>query len=143
MLATYSTSIFESIGILSSFSFTKTETVWEDYETFAIPKIKESTIKLRGFLYYLKDTSPKEANKALKSIIPMLPILTLLKNTLDQIKDKEFNNFKKVAFDFFATVEFLCLSLQDVADINSSYKLSHPVLQTDWDKEADNHWDNY
>lgn len=144
MVATaYSTSIFESIGVLSSFNLTKTETIWEEYEGFAVPKIKESTIKLRGFLYYMKDTSPKEAAKALDSIIPILPILTTLKEVIEQIKGKEFNSFKKAAFDFFTTVEFLCLNLQDVADTNSSYKLSHPVLQKDWDKEEDNHWDNY
>ena len=43
---TYSTSILESLGVLSSFNIA--ETIWEKYEQFAIPKIKESTVKLRG-----------------------------------------------------------------------------------------------
>ncbi len=31
----------------------------------------------------------------------------------------------------------------EIEDIHSSYKISAPVLATDWDSEADKHWDEY
>jgi len=53
----YTTSIWESLGILSGFIIAET---WEKYEKFAIPKIKDSTIKLRGSIYFLKDLTPNQ-----------------------------------------------------------------------------------
>jgi hypothetical protein len=51
--------------------------------------------------------------------------------------------FKIAALDFFDTVDFLYANLQDIADIHSTYKISKPVLATDWDAVEDEHWDNY
>jgi hypothetical protein len=138
---TYSTSIFESLGVLSGFNFA--ETIWEKYEKFAIPKIKDSTMKLRGSLYYLKDLSPKEASKELNSFRSLLPVLSKLKTVIKPIDDKGFHEFRTTAFDFFDTVDFLYSNLQDIADVHSSYELSKPVLAPDWDSDEDEHWNNY
>ena len=138
---TYSTSIFESLGVLSSFSIS--ETIWEKYEKFAIPKVKESTIKLRGSLYYLKELTPSEASKELNSISPLIPVLSKLKTVIEPIDDREFHEFRTVALDFFDTVDSLYSNLQDIADVHSAYELSKPVLATDWDSNEDEHWNNY
>lgn len=138
---TYSTSIFESLGIISSFNLT--ESIWEKFEKFAIPKIKDSTITLRGTIYYLKDLKPDEALKELNSISPLIPILSKLRADLESIDEKEFLEFKTVALAFFETVDFLYFNLQDIADIHSSYQLSKPVLTVDWDSSEDEHWNNY
>lgn len=138
---TYSTSIFESLAVLSSFSIS--ETIWEKYEKFAIPKIKDSTIKLRGFLYYLKDLSPKEADEEIVSLIPFIPVLSKLKTQIEPINNIEFQEFRSAALDFFDAIDFLYVNLHDVADVHSAYELSKPVLACDWESKEDAHWDNY
>ena len=137
----FSTSIFESLGVLSGFNFT--ETIWDKYELFAISKIKDSTIKLRGSLYYLKDLTPKEANKELIALSPLIPILSELRRAVEQEINPDFTNFKITAIDFFETVDFLYFNLQDIADVHRSYELSKPVLAADWDSNEDEHWNNY
>lgn len=138
---TYSTSILESLGVLSCFNIT--ETIWEKYEKFAIPKIKESTVKLRGSLYYLKDLTPTQAAKEATSISSLILVLAKLRTVIEPIDDRAFKEFKISALDFFDTVDFLYSNLQDIADIHSSYELSKPVLATDWDNNKDEHWNNY
>lgn len=138
---TYSTSILESLGVLSSFSIS--ETIWEKYVEFAIPKIKETTLKLRGSLYYLKDLTPSQAAKEADSISSLIPILVKLQTLIAPIDEIKFREFKIAALDFFETVDFLYANLQDLADVHSSYELSKPVLATDWDSKEDEHWNNY
>lgn len=138
---TYSTSILESLGVLSSFNFA--ESIWEKYEKFAIPKIKESTIKLRGSIFYLKDLTPTKASKEANSIGSLIPVLAKLRTVIEPINDKEFKEFKIAALDFFETVDFLYANLQEIADIHTTYELSKPVLAADWDAVEDEHWDNY
>ena len=138
---TYSISILESIGVLSSFNIA--ESIWEKYEKFAIPKIKESTVKLRGSLYYLKDLTPSQAAKEANSISSLIPVLAKLRAVIEPIDNKDFKEFKIVALDFFDTVDFLYTNLHDIADIHSSYELSKLVLAIDWDSREDEHWDNY
>jgi len=138
---TYSTSILESLGVLSSFNIA--ETIWDKYENFAIPKIKESIVKLRGSLYYLKDLTPDQAAKEANSISSIIPVLDKLRAVIESIDDSEFKEFKTAALDFFDTVDFLYANLQDITDIHSSYELSKPVLAVDWDKSEDEHWNNY
>ncbi len=104
---TFTTNILESLGVLSSFNIA--ETIWEKYEKFAIPKIKDSTIKLRGSLYYLKDLSPNEASKELNSISPIIPVLSKLRTVIEPIDNREFRDFKIAALDFFETVDFYIL----------------------------------
>lgn len=138
---TFTTNILESLGVLSSFNIA--ETIWEKYEKFAIPKIKDSTIKLRGSLYYLKDLSPNEASKELNSISPIIPVLSKLRTVIEPIDKREFRDFKIAALDFFETVDFLYFNLQDIADVHSFYDLSKPVLASDWGSNEDEHWNNY
>ena len=138
---TNSTSIFESLGILSSFNIA--ETIWESYENFAIPKLKESTIKLRGSIFYLKELKPNEALNELNSIKPLIPILAELKKKIEFVDDKNIQEFRNTAKNFFDTVDYLFHNLQDISDVNSSYEFSKPVLAKDWDSNEDQHWDNY
>ncbi|MCK4664131.1 MAG: hypothetical protein KAT68_14785 [Bacteroidales bacterium] len=138
---TYSTSIFDTFGVLSSFSFA--ETIWSKYEKYAIPKIEDTTLKLRGSLFYLKDLTPKQAQKELKSIDSIIPILCRFRSMLEPIDDQEFINFKNSAIEFLDTVDLLHNSLQDIAQIHSSYEMSMSVLAEDWDRKEDNHWDKY
>lgn len=138
---TFTTNILESLGVLSSFNIA--ETIWEKYEKFAIPKIKDSTIKLRGSLYYLKDLSPNEASKELNSISPIIPVLSKLRTVIEPIDNREFRDFKIAALDFFETVDFLYFNLQDIADVHSFYDLSKQVLASDWGSNEDEHWNNY
>lgn len=137
----YSTSIFDTLGVLSSVNFAGK--IWEQYEKYAISKIKDSTFILRGYLYYLKDFSPTQANKELYSIRSIIPVLLDLRRVIENIEDREYRNYKVAAIEFLDTVDFLYSNLQDIADVNSSYKLSQSVLALDWDKEEDEHWNNY
>lgn len=137
----YSTSILDSLGVLSSFKIA--ETIWERYEKFAIPKIRESTLKLRGSVYYLKDLTPREAKSEAEAVSALLPVLNELRTLIEPINDQSFKKFKIAAFDFFDTVDFLYANLQEIADIHSSYEYSIPVLATDWVREEDEHWNNY
>ena len=138
---TYSTSIFESIGIISGFNIA--ETIWEKYEKFAIPKIKESTLKLRGSLFYIKDLTPEQAADEVNYTRSLIPILTKLRTVIESNNDNRFSEFKMVAIDFLDTVDLLIANLQDIADIHSSFDYSKQVLATDWDRVEDDHWDNY
>jgi hypothetical protein len=138
---TYSTNILESLGVLSSFNIA--ESIWEKYEQFAISKIKESTVNLRGSLYYLKDLTPEKAAKEAESISPLMPVLSKLRASIEPIADKEIKDFKIAAIDFFDTVDFFYTNLQDIADIHSAYEISKPVLASDWDSSQDEHWNNY
>ena len=138
---TYSNSILDTFGVLSSFSLA--DTIWNKYEKHAIPKIEDTTLKLRGSLFYLKELSPKQAHKEFKSIESIIPILCNLRSMLEPIDDQEFINFKNTAIEFFDTVNLLSDNLQDIAQIHSSYEMSTPVLAEDWDKKEDNHWDKY
>jgi hypothetical protein len=138
---TYSTNILESLGVLTGFNIA--ETIWEKYEKFAIPKIKESTVKLRGSLYYLKDMKPSQAAKEANSISSLIPVLAKLRTAIESIDYREFKEFKNAALEFFDTVDTLYANLQDIADIHSSYELSKPILATDWDSSEDQHWNNY
>lgn len=138
---TYSTSIFESLGVLSSFNIA--ETIWKKYEKFAIPKINESTVILRGSVYYFKDLTPSQAAREANSIGSLIPVLAKLRSVIEPIKENQFIEFKNAALDFFDAVDFLYSNLQDIADIHGSYELSKSVLAADWDKAEDEHWNNY
>lgn len=137
----YSANICESLGVLSSFSLS--QTVWNKYEKFAVPKIEETTLKLRGSLYYLKDISAKEALAEVNALNQLVPILNQLRDKIEPIDDKEFHNFRVAAIEFFDTVELLNSNLHNVASVSSSYEISLPALAKDWDSEEDKHWDNY
>lgn len=138
---TYTASIFESLGMLSSFN--AADAVWEQYEQFAVSKIEESTLKLRGAMYYLKDLSAKDAERELGVLALLIPALQKLKGEIEPIGDKRFQRFRAAALAFVATTDQLYDGLQDIADIQGAYKASIPVLAEDWDRQEDDHWDNY
>tara|TARA_R110001592_G_scaffold275745_1_gene542839 strand:+ start:998 stop:1429 length:432 start_codon:yes stop_codon:yes gene_type:complete len=138
---TYSTNILDTFSVLSSFNLA--ESIWDKYEKYAIPKIEDATIKLRGSLFYIKDLTPKQAEKELKTLNQIIPVLYTSKEMLSSIEDKEFQNFKNTAIEFFDTVDLLHDNLQDIAKIHSFYEMSMSVLSEDWDSKEDQHWDNY
>jgi hypothetical protein len=137
----YSASIFESLGVISGFNVA--ESIWEKYEKFAICKVKESTIKIRGSLYYVKEFSPARVERELNSIRPILLVLGKLRSKIKNNNDPDLIEFKRAVMDFFETVDVLCQSLEDLATSNSEFELSKPVLAVDWDSKEDDHWDNY
>lgn len=138
---TYSTNILDTFSVLSSFNLA--ESIWDKYEKYAIPKIEDATIKLRGSLFYIKDLTPKQAEKELKTLNQIIPVLYTSKEMLSSVEDKEFQNFKNTAIEFFDTVDLLHDNLQDIAKIHSFYEMSMSVLSEDWDSKEDQHWDNY
>lgn len=133
--------IFESLSVISSFNLA--EKFWDNYEDFAIRKVKDATLKLKGLCYDMSNISPKEATKELDYLNNILPVLHKLRKKIESIKDKEFQTFKATAIEFFDTVDVLYNNLQDIAHIHHAYETSVPVLSNDWDKEEDKHWDNY
>lgn len=138
---TYSTTIFDTFSVLSSFNLA--ESIWDKYEKYAIPKIEDATIKLRGALFYIKDLTPKQAEKELKTLNQIIPVLYKSKEMLSSIEDKAFQNFKNTTIEFFDTVDLLHNNLQDIAKIHSFYEMSMSVISEDWDSKEDQHWDNY
>jgi len=137
----YSSNILDTFGVLSSFSFA--ETIWNKYEKYAIPKIADATLKVRGALFYIKDLTAKQAEDELSSLERILPIIGKFKSTIEPIDGQEFQHFRNAAFEFFSAINLLHLNLQDVAQIHSSYEMSMPVLANDWDSKEDDHWDKY
>ncbi len=94
-------------------------------------------------MFYVKDLTPKQAKKELKSLDQVIPILFKFKSTLEPIDDQEILSFKETAIEFFNTVDVFYYTLQEVAQVHSSYEMSLPVLGQDWDSKEDTHWDNY
>ena len=138
---TYSNSIFDALSVLSSFSLT--ETIWNKYEKYAIRKINDATVTIRGSLIYVKDLTSKQAQKELLSLENLMPVLNNLRNSLEPIDDPGLYKFKSVSIEFLDIVVQLYENIQDIALVHSNYEMSMPVLSNDWDKEENNHWDNY
>lgn len=137
----YADSMLESLGILSGFNVA--EAIWEKYEQFAIIKMRDITSKLRGSFFYHKDLTPIQAAAEWQSIRPLIPVLLKLRRMIEPIDTQELQDFKSAALDFFDTVDTLSANLQDIANVNAAYELSHTVLANDWDSNEDKHWDNY
>ncbi|MCA9750333.1 MAG: hypothetical protein KC414_14585 [Romboutsia sp.] len=137
----YSTSILDTFSILASFS--PAGVIWDKYEKYAIPKIEDATLKIRGSLFYLKDLTPKQAEKELKSLDKIILVLNKYKDMLYSIDDKEYIHFKNVTIEFFNTIDLLHNNLMDITNVHASYELSINTLSKDWDSEEDQHWDNY
>ncbi len=136
-----STSIFESFGAISGFSYV--EGIREKYEAFAVSKIQDATLKLRGAQHFLKEMTPGQARHELTLIEPVAPVLKELKYSVDRIDKREFLLLVKTAYDFFESVDLIINGLQDVAGVHSTYQASMPVLAADWDSKEDEHWNNY
>lgn len=137
----FTNSIIEPMGFLSGFNIS--DKVWNQYQRFAVPKIMESTMKLRGALYYVKDFSPKQAAEELEHIADAVSILQTLRVSVAEMDFPEFKMFKKAAMDFFNAVDELQSALEDVAEVHHSYRLTVAAFSEDWDSESDQCWDNY
>lgn len=138
---TYSNTLLETISVINTFSVSKF--VWKKYERFAIPKIEDCTMRIRGTFYYLHHLNSKQAELELQTLNLFTPILSQLKSQLDLVKDNEFIKFKNTALDFFIAFQEVIDTLNEISDIHSSYKSAIPVLAKDWGCPEDNHWDNY
>lgn len=138
---TYSANIFDTLGVLSSFSLT--ETIWTKYEKYAIKKLEESTLKLRGVLFSIKELSTEQADKELEILHQLIPIFSKLKDKIEPINDADFRNFKNAAIEFFNIVDLLYDNFHEVAQFHDSYQMSIAVLANDWDSKEDDHWDKY
>lgn len=137
----FSNSIIEPMGFLSGFNVS--QTIWDRYQSFAIPKIMESTMKLRGALSYVKDFSPKQAAEELERISDIVAILHDLRLSVSAVQAPGFNAFRKAAMDFFDAVDELQNALEDIAEVHYSYRLSVVAFSEDWGSESDQCWDNY
>jgi len=137
---TYSNSIFDAFGSLSSFNFK--EAAWGKYEKFAIRKLEKATAKLSERLIDINLLTPKKAESELNSISFLIPILEKIETEMCFIEDIEFRQFKTASLDFIKVVNQIYLNLHDISDAHSSYELSHLVL-SDWDEKINDHWDNY
>ncbi|WP_448519175.1 hypothetical protein [Rhodoflexus sp.] len=133
--------MLESLGILSGFNIA--ETIREKYEQFAITKLRDITIQLRGSFFYHKDLTPTQAADELVAISPLMPVFSKIRAMIYVMEDSDFHDFKTVSMDFFDTVDMLYANLQDIAAVHAAYEISKPVLAVDWDRSEDDHWDNY
>ena len=138
---TYPPSFFSILGIFASFNLTKS--IWNSYEKYAISQIDENIYKIKGLSYFVNELSYEQAESELKNLTNIISILNSFKETIIQIDDEKFLLFKKKSLFLINLINELYLNLNEIEDIHSSYKISAPVLATDWDSEADKHWDEY
>jgi hypothetical protein len=66
-----------------------------------------------------------------------------LKNRIEKIEEECFQSFNHKAAEFCPVAEELHEDLQGIAEEHTSYQLSRPVLEKDWDQPEDEHWDDY
>lgn len=137
----FTNSIIEPMGFLCGFNIS--DKIWDWYQRFAVPKIMESTMKIRGALFYVKDFSPQQATQELENISDMVAILDNLKTSVLAVQAPGYGAFKKAATDFFYAVDELQSALEDVAEVHYSYRLAIPAFSEDWGSESDQCWDNY
>ena len=102
---TYSTNIFDSLGVLNSFNLTGT--VWSKYEKFAVRKLESTTLKLKGILFSFEDIGLEQAIKEHEMLSDFIPIFSDLRKTIEQNTNAEIRRFKSVAIDFFDTFDLL------------------------------------
>ncbi len=140
---TYSNSLLETMGILNVNTLRLSKFIWEKYEKFAIKKLENYTVKIRGTYYYLNNLTPKQAQHELETLKQFEPLLSPFKQQLESIDRNEFVKFRNTAMDFFNALEDVTHALTEIADVHSSYKSSIPTLAKGWDSKEDEHWDNY
>ena len=138
---TYPINIFSILGILASFDLT--QSIWDSYEKYAISQIEESIYKTKGLSYFINELPQEQVKNELKNLTKIISILNSFKETIIQIDDEKFLLFKKKSLFLINLINELYINLNEIEDIHSSYKISAPVLATDWDSEADKHWDEY
>jgi len=102
---TYSTNIFNTLGILTSYSFT--ETVWKSYGEFAIAKMEEGILKLQGSIYSVDELDINKLVKEYESLNELNPVLAKIRGEIETIDRVEFRSFKDTSIKFFKTVDLL------------------------------------
>ncbi len=137
----FSNGILDTFSVLSSFNLANA--IWSNYERYAVPKIEESTIKLRGSLFYIKDLTPTQAKKEIIYLEQVLPLFSSFKEKFENIEGEDFRRFQKTVLEFYEAIYLFYNNLQDIANVNDSYFISHEVLGKDWERSEDDHWDNY
>ena len=109
-----------------------------------------NTNSLREDLLYEVNHSNNETLKLFYNIIKA--IKTSFPKEEKTIEEKETIHKNHPLLDSFGVIneqsgqEMIdCVNrkFNEIEDIHSSYKISTPVLATDWDSEADKHWDKY
>jgi len=133
--------IFEPLSTLLAFN--PNDFIWEKYKQFAIPKIEQGTITLRGLQDYISDYSPEMAAHELKELERIIQTITELRPKFQEIQNEGFREFKDASLEFFNTVENIHDMLEDISNVNQNLHTSLPVLKEDWDSEADQVWDFY
>jgi hypothetical protein len=137
----YKNNILDGLEVLGLFKLP--EPILGTYEKYAIAKIDDAILKLRGALYYLKELTPDQARQEFDTLSPILEVLFDLKDRIEEIDEEYLQSFKHKAAEFCYVVEELHENLYDIAEEHPSYHLSQPILEKDWDQPEDDHWDDY
>jgi len=132
--------IIDSMNMI--YSFGVYESMKDEYVKIALVKLQESLMALRGSLYYLKDLTPEQAQRELKFVEVVIPVLEKIQFKISAM-NVEYDELRKVSSEFVETIQEVYFGLREIADVNESYTLSAPVLAEDWEHPDNDHWDNY
>jgi len=102
---TYSTNLFESLGVLNNFNLT--ENIWNKYEKIAVRKLESTTLKMKGILFSIDDISLEQAIKEHEMLCDFIPVFSDLRKKIKQNNNDEIRRFKSVAIHFFDTYDLL------------------------------------
>ncbi len=133
--------LFEALGV---FSGIKTQhPLWIDYEKFALQKIKDSIVVLRGAIFYAKELTDAEARKEVYVVASSLSFFHDFRTLLESDSIKTSTEFKVAALELINVVDELLICLREITEVTPSYEYSLPVLSVDWECKEDDHWNNY
>lgn len=133
--------LFEILGV---FSGIKTQhPLWIDYENFALQKIKDSIVVLRGAIFYAKELTDAEARKEVHVVASSLSFFHNFRSLLESDSIKTSTEFKVAALELISIVDELLTCLREITEVTPSYEYSLPVLSVDWECKEDDHWNNY
>ncbi len=102
---TYSTNLFESLGVLNNFNLT--ENIWNKYEKIAVRKLESTTLKMKGILFSIDDISLEQAIKEHEMLCDFIPVFSDLRKKIKQNNNDEIRRFKSAAIHFFDTYDLL------------------------------------
>jgi len=105
---------FQFVSAFSTFNIG--EMVWEQYEQFAIPTIENANRELQATLDVIPTLTPEEAKSQLNTIGLVLPKLGSLRENLNSINDREFEQFKSVSLAFFSSLDQVEKELRKAAE---------------------------
>ena len=110
--------LFQFVSAFNSFSLG--QVVWEQYEKFAIPTIKNSTKALNKALDFVPTFSPEEAKDQLKFIKVLTSKVSSLRKTVVAENDDEFAQFKNATLAFFLVLDKIEIALEKAANQSDS-----------------------